>query len=314
MNKPKILFMGTPEFAVPSLDILIKNDYPLIAVVTQPDRPKGRGRHFTPPPVKVLAEQSGLTVHQPELRRVRNEEFLDYFRSAAPDLVVLVAFGQILPKEIIEGPPSGCINVHPSLLPKYRGAAPINWALIRGETKTGVTIMRMDEGVDSGDILRQEETDIGPDENYGGLHDRLARQGAELLLRTIEDIAQGRCERKRQDHSAATFAPRIKQADTVIHWENAGADIVNLIRGLAPSPCACTVLDGKQLKVFSACFDGGAAQDLEPGSLGKPDRNGLPVVVRDGRVYLQDIQMENKKRMPIQDFLRGYRIASEKLG
>lgn len=312
MNKPKILFMGTPEFAVPSLEILIRHDYPLIAVVTQPDRPKGRGRHFTPPPVKVLAEQSGLTVHQPE--RVRNEKFLDYFRSAAPDIVVLVAFGQILPKETIEGPPLGCINVHPSLLPKYRGAAPINWALIRGETKTGVTIMRMDEGVDSGDILRQEETDIRPDENYGGLHDRLARQGAELLLKTIEDIAQGRFERKQQDHSAATFAPRIKQADTVIRWENAGVDIVNLIRGLAPSPCACTVLDGKQMKVFSACFDGGAAHDLEPGSLGKPDSRGLPVSVRDGRVYLQDIQMENKKRMPIRDFLRGYRIASEKLG
>jgi len=312
MSKPNILFMGTPGFAVPSLEILIKHDYPIIAVVTQPDRPKGRGRQYMAPPVKELAEKSGLAVIQPE--RVRNEDFLQYFRAAAPDLVVLVAFGQILPKEIIEGPPRGCINVHPSLLPKYRGAAPINWALIRGERKTGVTIMQMDEGVDSGDILLQEETDIGPDENYAMLHDRLAKQGASLLFKAVMAIEHGESQRRPQDQSAATFAPRIKQEDTVIRWDSRGADIVNFIRGLAPVPCAVTALDGRQMKVFSASFDSGTAPGVEPGTLGKPDRRGLPVAAADGWVYLGDIQMENKKRMPVQDFLRGYRIASGKLG
>ena len=222
--------------------------------------------------------------------------------------------GQILPMEIIAGPPRGCLNVHPSLLPKYRGAAPINWTLIRGETKTGVTIMQMDEGVDSGDILIQEETDIGLDENYGELYNRLALQGPSLLLKAIEVIERGESEKKPQDHHLATFAPRLKQEDTLIRWESRGIDIVNLIRGLAPAPGAYTILDGRQMKVFTAQFDNGPIPASDPGAVGKPDGRGLPVAAKDGWVYLQDIQMENKKRMPVQDFLRGYRIVSAKLG
>src|SRR5512139_465313 len=206
-EKPRILFMGTPEFAVPSLDLLVEKAWPVIGVVTQPDRPKGRRQRLVASPVKEAAGRHGLTVYQPE--KVRAPEFLEIFRAIAPDMVVLVAFGQILPKEIIDGPPLGCINVHPSLLPKFRGAAPMNWALIRGEAKTGISIMRMDEGVDSGDILLQEETAIEPGETYDHLHDRLAVMGAQCLMRATEGMAEGSVRRVPQDHSLATLAPRI---------------------------------------------------------------------------------------------------------
>jgi methionyl-tRNA formyltransferase len=175
MSRPKIVFMGTPEFAVPSLEILIRHDYPIAGVVTQPDRPRGRGRIPALPPVKVIAEKYHLPVSQPE--RVKDREVIDYFTSLSPDLIVVAAFGQILPRKILEIPKMGCINVHPSLLPKYRGAAPMNWIIIRGEVKTGVTIMLMDEGLDTGDILSQEETMIVADESFGELHDRLANMG-----------------------------------------------------------------------------------------------------------------------------------------
>ncbi|MBM4314843.1 MAG: methionyl-tRNA formyltransferase, partial [Deltaproteobacteria bacterium] len=189
MPKPRTLFMGTPKFAVPALTGLVKHGYPVIGVVTQPDRPRGRGQAPAPSPVKVLADALGLALFQPE--QVRHPSFLETFRDLAPDLVIVAAFGQILPKAIIDPPRLGCINIHPSLLPKYRGAAPINWALIRSEEKTGVSIMRMDEGVDSGDILLQEETPIGPAETYGALHDRLAAMGAELLLIALAMLQAG---------------------------------------------------------------------------------------------------------------------------
>ena len=250
MPKPRILFMGTPAFAVPALEGLVKSGYPVIGVVTQPDRPQGRGRTPAPPPVKLAAEGLGLTVLQPE--KVRTPEFLETFRRLAPDLVVVAAFGQILPEEIIRGQRRGCINIHPSLLPKYRGAAPINWALIRGEEKTGVTIMQMDEGVDSGDILLQEETPIGAEETFGELHDRLAKMGAELLLIALAMIETGTLLPRRQDHLLATFAPRLGREDGLIRWQNDARSIVSLIRGLSPFPGAYTFLEGKQLKIYAA--------------------------------------------------------------
>lgn len=312
VEKPRILFMGTPEFAVPSLERLVAEGYPILAVVTQPDRPRGRGQKSEATPVKRSAEQHGLSILQSE--RVRDETFLRVFRDLSPDLVVLVAFGQILPREIIEFPPLGCVNVHPSLLPLYRGAAPINWALIRGEVKTGVTIIRMDVGVDSGDILCQEETEVGPEETYDELHDRLADLGARLLAQTLAGLVAGTVERRPQDHALATSAPRLGKEDGRLDWNADVRDILNRIRGLSSSPGAYTFIRGKQLKVFSA-----SAEELPvsgaPGGIGPETERGLAVAGRNGYVYLKEIQIEGKKRMPVRDFLRGFRISpGETLG
>jgi methionyl-tRNA formyltransferase len=306
MPKPRILFMGTPAFAVPALSGLVKHGYPIIGVVTQPDRPQGRGRATAPSPVKVLADDLGLTVFQPE--KVRHPSFLATFRNLAPDLVIVAAFGQILPKEIILSPGLGCINIHPSLLPKYRGAAPINWALIRGEEKTGVTIMRMDEGVDSGAILLQEETPIGPSETYGMLHDRLAKMGAELLLIALAMQQADTLQPKPQDDRVATTAPRLGREDGLIHWENDYRSIVSLIRGLSPTPCAYTHFAEKQLKVFMAAAETGAVTEA-PGTVVGETAAGLRVAAGNGYVLLQELQLEGKKRMTFNDFLRGVRIA-----
>ena len=304
--------MGTPEFAVPSLESLIQSDFPIIGVVTQPDRPKGRGRQPAASPVKLLAEKNGLTVMQPE--RVRGDAFLEIFRSMAPDMVVVAAFGQILPKEILETPPMGCINVHPSLLPRHRGAAPMNWTLIHGDDETGVTIMFMDEGVDTGDMLIQEKTPVGEDETYDHLHDRLAVLGAELLVQTIRRIEAGAAVRTPQEDSLATYAPRLKKEDGLIRWRENAFRIAHLIRGLSATPGAYTVLDGKVLKVFMASAEEKPVAD-EPGTIGHLTDKGLPVAAGDGLVFLRDVQLEGKKRMSIQDFTRGYRLtAGTRLG
>jgi methionyl-tRNA formyltransferase len=307
MHAPSILFMGTPDFAVPSLKILIENKMPLVGVVTQPDRPSGRGRHLLPPPVKVLAEDHGLSVWQPE--RVREEGFLKIFRDLAPELVVVVAFGQILPGEMITHPKFGCINVHPSLLPKYRGAAPIQWSLIRGETTTGMTIMRLDEGVDSGDILLQEPVPIAPEENFESLHDRLAVLGAEMLFQTIGMIADQSIRPIPQNHAEATLAPRIKKEDCLIDWTRSVKDVLSLIRGISPTPGAYTHLDGKKLKIYNALGEA-SPTGLPPGTVSVLEDGRLSIAAADGFVYPEDIQMENKNRMSMEDFLRGYRIQS----
>jgi len=302
--KPMILFMGTLEFAVPSLKILLEQNQAVIGVVTQPDRPKGRGKQPAAPPLKVFAEAHHLSVLQPE--RVRSSEFLELFRQLAPDLVVVVAFGQILPQEMLEQPRLGCINVHPSLLPGYRGAAPLNWTIIRGETTTGVTIMQMDEGMDSGAILLQEETAIGDQETVGELHDRLAVRGAQLLMETIGMIEAGAIRRIPQDHAAATFAPRLKKEDGLIHWEADVRGIVRLIRGLSPAPCAYTFFDGKILRIFRAVEIDTPSPAL-PGTLSFSETE-LLVSAGNGSVSLLDVQLEGKKRMPVRDFLRGCRL------
>lgn len=306
-DKPRILFMGTPQFAVPSLELLVEKSYPVIGVVSQPDRPRGRGQRPIASPVKEAAERHGLIVHQPE--KVRATEFLKIFKELAPDIVILVAFGQILPRNIIDGPPLGCINVHPSLLPKYRGAAPMNWALIRGEAKTGITIMQMDEGVDSGDILFQEEISIEPGETYDHLHDRLAVLGAKCLLRTMDRLAQGIVHRIPQDHSLATLAPRLKKEDGLIRWESTARDIVHFVAGLSSIPGAYTFLDGKLLKVYSAEAEETFTAEA-PGTIVGQSPKGLKIAAGTGYVYLKDVQIESRKRLPITDFLRGFRFAS----
>lgn len=310
MDKPRTLFMGTPEFAAPALAGLVAAGYPLIAVVTQPDRPQGRGRATAPPPVKVLAESLGLTLHQPE--KVRDPAFLETFRALAPELVVVAAFGQILPGEILTQPRWQCINIHPSLLPRYRGAAPLQRAIMGGETLTGVTIMRMDAGVDSGDILLQESTPIGPEETHGELHDRLAQQGAELLLRALDGWIAGTLPPRPQDHALATSAPRLTPAEERIDWGGDGDRIAALIRGLSPSPCAHTFLGGKKLKVFRAGSEPGETAG-RPGTIAALKPEGLHVTAGSGRVVLREVQLEGKKRMPIGDFLRGCRLAEGQL-
>jgi len=250
MTKPRILFMGTPDFALPALRLLHGQNYPIVGVITQPDRPKGRGLKEAAPPVKNLALELGLPVFQPE--KVKDQSFLEIFKKLDPDMVVVVSFGQILPKTIIDYPLLKCLNIHPSLLPKYRGAAPLNWQIIRGETKTGITIMLMDEGMDSGDILLQKETELGSTETYGELHDRLAYMGATMLVKTIEQVLDGTIKRKPQDVSGVTFAPRLKKETGKINWHKNVSDIINLIRGLNPLPTAYTYLDGQSLKIFTA--------------------------------------------------------------
>ena len=308
MAKPRILFMGTPAFALPSLRLLHEQNYPIVGVVSQPDRPRGRGLKEVAPPVKILAQEFALPVFQPE--KVKDQSFLETFYQLKPDMIVVVAFGQILPKDIIDYPPLQCLNIHPSLLQKYRGAAPLNWQIIRGETKTGVTIILMDEVMDSGDILMQEKTDLGETETYGELHDRLAQLGAILLIKTIEQMVEGTAKRKPQDKSGVTFAPRLKRETGKINWQANVSDIVNLIRGLSPSPTAYTSLEGLSLKIFTAEVKPGKVNQ-PPGTIGTVSAAGLPVAASDGYVILKDVQLAGKKRMLAQDFLRGYRLNPE---
>lgn len=309
-EKIKLVFLGTPEFAVPSLEALVTAGYPIVAVITQPDRPKGRGRSTLPSEVKVAALKNSLAVLEPE--RVRNEDFLNDFLKIEADMAVLVAFGQILPKAMIEAFRFGIVNVHPSLLPKYRGAAPINWALIRGEGGTGVTTMRIGEGVDSGDILLQEKVPILPDEDYGSLESRLARIGANLLLETIEGLVAGCVTPVSQDHLAATYAPKINKEDTHISWNAPPQQIVDLVRGLAPSPGAYSLLKGKQLKIFTAQSEPGRP-GAAPGTVLDLTEKGLRVAAGDGFVLLHEVQLEGKKRMGVKDFLRGHQISGQVL-
>jgi methionyl-tRNA formyltransferase len=305
MAKPNILFMGTPAFALPSLQMLHAQKNPIIGVVSQPDHPRGRGLKEVAPPAKILAQKIGLPVFQPQ--NVKDQSFIELFQKLNPEMVVVAAFGQILPKVIIDLPPLGCLNIHPSLLPKYRGAAPINWPIIRGETKTGVTIMLMDEGMDSGDIILQNETTIDANEDYGQLHDRLASMGASLLTEAIEQMIAGKALRKPQDSTLVTYAPRLKKETGQINWRANVFDIVNLIRGLSPAPAAYTFLEGQVLKIFVAEANQNKISET-PGTIGADTARGLPVVAADGYVILKEVQLGGKKKMPGKEFLRGYRL------
>ena len=227
-------------------------------------------------------------------------------------MVALAAFGQIIPKAILDIPPLGCLNVHPSLLPKYRGAAPINWSLLNGDSKTGVTIMLMDEGMDTGDILLQEETDIDPEEVYDDLHDRLSFMGAELLLKAVQCVIAGTVLPRPQDSLGATNAPKLTREMEHIKWKDGADTIVNLIRGLSSEPGAYTFLREKKLKVYRAVAGkAGTSGEKAPGTIGKLVESGLQITAQDGHVYLQDVQLEGKKRMPIDVFLRGFRLSND---
>jgi len=304
----KVIFMGTPDFALPVLEAIIGSGCDLLAVVTQPDKPKGRGKQLASPPVKIWAENHGILVLQPE--KVKSRDFIEKIAEMAPDLIVTAAFGQILPNTLLDVPPLGCINVHASLLPKYRGASPIQQALIDGEEKTGVTIMYMDVGMDTGDIILTQEISIDPDENAGQLHDRLAALGGEALGKALELFKSGKPAGIPQDHSAASYCSKIEKSMGEIRWDNDPAAIKNLVRGLTPWPGAFTCLDGQRLKVWKACeWEYFTDKEYIPGTVIKADTSdGLIVGCRGGALRITWLQGPGGKAMDSREYLRGHTI------
>ncbi|WP_296626877.1 methionyl-tRNA formyltransferase [uncultured Negativibacillus sp.] len=294
----KIVFMGTPEFAEASLQKLLETDHQIVGVFTQPDKPKGRGYKLVAPPVKELALAHNIPVFQPQ--KMRDGTALDILQELQPDLIAVVAYGKILPKEILELPRYGCINVHGSLLPKYRGAGPIQWSVINGESVTGVTTMYMGEGLDTGDMILKKETPIGENETYGELHDRLKEIGAQALVETIELIEQGKAPREVQDNSLSSYAPMLDKQIARLDFTKDAQTLHNLIRGLSPWPVAHTTVDGKLLKVHRAVLASGKGQ---PGEV--VDSKKFIVACKEGALELLEVQLEGGKRMKGEDFLRG---------
>jgi methionyl-tRNA formyltransferase len=299
----RVLFMGTSPFAVPSLKILLKKGENIVGVFTQPERPQGRGLKIKISPIKGLALENHLPLFQPG--KINQDESVNIIKTLFPDLIVVAAFGQIISQRILDIPRFGCINVHASLLPKYRGAAPINWVIIHGEKETGVTTMLMDKGLDTGNILLQRKLEIFPEENAGELHDRLSFLGAEVLLETIERLKQGVLTSGKQEESKASYAPPLKKEDGVIDWEKPAEKIYNHIRGMNPWPGAFTSFEGKILKVFQAKHVIRGSPPV-PGKVVKTSDEGILVGAGEGHVLLTEIQLENHKRMSATLFLRGH--------
>ncbi|MFI3175409.1 MAG: methionyl-tRNA formyltransferase [Bacillota bacterium] len=302
----KIIFMGTPEFAVHSLEALVNAGHEVMAVISQPDKKKGRGNKLQKTPVKVAAETHDLPVYQPE--KARDPEFVAKLEAMQPDLIAVTAYGQILPESILNIPKFGCINVHGSLLPKYRGAAPMQWAIIDGEATTGITTMYMAKGMDTGDMLLTVEIPILDEDNFPKIHDKMAKAGADLLVETLAKLESGDCQRIPQNDSEATHARMIYKEDGCISWEKSGRDIKNLVRGLDPSPAAYTVLDGEMLKIFwgeAEAFSGTGAL----GEVLEADKNGILVKCGDGAFRILELQMKGKKRMAASAFLLGNAVA-----
>lgn len=309
----KIIFMGTPDFAKESLEALYNAKYEILAVVTNPDRPKGRGMKMIASPVKEFALEKGIKIYQPEKVR-NNEEFISEIKALKPDVICVVAYGKILPKEILEIPSKGCINVHGSLLPKYRGAAPIQWAVLNGDKKTGVTTMYMDVGMDTGDMILKQETQIGEDETTGELWERLSKIGGELLVKTLKEIENKTAPRIKQGDDF-TMAPMLDKSMAKIDWENKTAlEIKNLVRGLNPIMGAYTFLNGKKIKFWKVdvakdIFADGDMEFMKNGTVIVSDkRDGIYIKTKDGILKVLEIQGENAKKMPIQDYLRGNQI------
>lgn len=300
----KLIFMGTPDFSVGTLEALIKAGHEIQLAVTQPDKPKGRGKSMQFPPVKEAALKYGIEVYQPG--RVRDLDCVEHLRAYQPDLIVVVAFGQILPKAILEMPKYGCINVHASLLPKYRGAAPIQWAVINGEAITGVTTMRMDEGLDTGDMILKAEVALEKEETGGSLFERLAETGAELCVKTLAEIEAGRAVYTPQDHKAATHTTMIKKQLGKIDWSKPAEELERLVRGLNPWPSAYTSLKGKTLKIWKASVLE-KETGKNPGFIAA-DKKTIAVQTGRGMLVLEEIQLEGKKRMTADAFLRGINL------
>ena len=313
-----ILFMGTPDFAKESLESIYNAEYNIIGVVTNPDRPKGRGMKMIASPVKEYAVSKNIPIYQP-LKVKNNIEFIDEIKALNPDIICVVAYGRILPKEILEIPKYGCINVHGSLLPKYRGAAPIQWAVINGEEKTGITTMYMDVGMDTGDMILKEEVEIGKDETTGELWDRLSKIGGELLVKTIKLIEQGKAPREKQDEDFS-MAPMLNKEMAIIDWENKKAiEIKNLVRGLNPIMGAYTFVNDKKIKLwkvnvienkeFTQLYGEELLNKAKNGDIIlASDKKGMFFKAKDAVIEAIEIQAENSKRMNAKDYLRGNKI------
>ena len=303
----KIVFMGTPDFAVPPLKALVEAGYDVAAVVTQPDKPKGRGKSLLPTPVKEEALLHEIPVYQPQ--RVRNNrEFLDTLREIAPDVIVVAAFGQIIPRDVLELPKYGCINIHASLLPKYRGAAPIQQAVIDGEKESGVTIMQMGEGLDTGDMISKIVIPLEKEETGGSLFAKLAQAGAELLIKTLPSIEQGTAVWEKQPEESPTpYAAMINKKMGLMDFHKSAVELERLVRGLNPWPSAYTFVNGKTLKVWKSRVDEKCSGEA-PGTVILTDKEGIHVACKDGTLILTEVQLEGKKRMDAEAFLRGYHI------
>lgn len=306
----RVVFMGTPDFSVPALENIAKK-YEVVAVVTQQDRPKGRGHKMQYTPVKEKAIELEIPVYQP--KRVKDPEFVDILKTLKPDVIVVIAFGQILSKEILELPKYGCINVHASLLPKYRGAAPIQWAVINGDKKSGVTTMYMAEGLDTGDIIDTSEIVLDEKETGGSLFDKLADLGGKLILNTLDKLETGTATRTRQDDARSTYAGKITKELGKIDFTKSAAEIERLIRGLNPWPSAFTYMDDKMLKIWNADVLEETVEE-DPGTITEVNKKFIKVATGEGYLLLKEIQLEGKKRMNVTSFLNGYNFTTNKLG
>jgi len=298
--------MGTPDFSVPALDAVHAAGHDIVLVVTQPDKPRGRGRKLDAPPVKKSAIRLRRPVIQPV--SLRDETIRQTLRTAQADFFVVVAFGHILTQTVLDMPKHGCINVHASLLPRYRGPAPIHWAVINGEKETGVTTMMMEKGLDTGDILLKAAEPVAADDTAGSLHDRLAVLGARLLCQTLDGFAEGTIRRVPQDHSLATYAPLLKKTDGLIDWQKPATLIESFIRGMNPWPGAFTFWGNRRLKIFRTEATA-AATTAPPGTIIKSAANELTVATGQGRLAILEIQEASGSRLPVSEFLRGFRIA-----
>jgi len=297
----RTVFMGTPAFALQTLQGLVDAGCNLVGVYTQPDRPKGRGKQMAAPPVKELARQHGIPVYQPH--KLRQPEVVAELEALAPDLIVVVAYGQILPQSVLDIPTHGCINVHASLLPRYRGAAPFNKAIIDGATETGITTMYMDVGLDTGDMLVKKTLTIGAEETAGELHDRLAVLGREAMEETLRQLCAGTLRREAQDDAQSSYAPMMKKEDGRIDWSRSALEVHNQVRGLDPWPGAYTSLDGEMLKLARTTpQDNG---DMPPGTVIAADRDGVRIACGSGTLLVRELQLAGRKRLGAADFVRG---------
>ena len=303
----KIVYMGTPDFAVPPLAALVENGYEVTAVVTQPDKPKGRGKTLLPTPVKEEAMKHEIPVYQP--LKVRDPEFVETLKELAPDMIVVAAFGQIIPKSILDMPKYGCLNIHASLLPKYRGAAPIQQAVIDGEKESGVTIMKMGVGLDTGDMISQAVVPLAEDETGGSLFDKLAGEGASLLIRTIPSIVDGTAVYTKQPEESPTpYAAMISKKMGLMDFGKSAQELERLVRGLNPWPSAYTFLNGKTLKVWKCSVESRKSGKDTPGTITGVDKAGIHVACAKDTLVLEEVQLEGKKRMAVDAFLRGYQV------
>ena len=304
----KIVFMGTPEFAVPCLQKIIDEGHEVLAVVTQPDKPKGRGKKLAMPPVKELALKYNIDVYQPV--KAREESFVEKLKEINPELIVVVAFGQILPKSILDIPKFGCVNVHASLLPKYRGAAPLNWVIINGEEKTGVTTMYMDVGLDTGDMILKSERPLDDEITAGELHDKMMIDGANVLKETIDLIAQGKAPREKQNDDETCYSPIMDKTLGNIDWNKSAKDIHNLVRGVNPWPSAYTTYENQTMKIWKTkVVDKNS--DKAPGTILKVDKEGIEVNTGNGVIQISEIQMSGKKRMVVSEYIKGNTISTD---